>query len=42
VNAWLEHIKSKENKLEDYRNRSLKLRNLKADKDYRDKIKECL
>ncbi|WP_022670561.1 hypothetical protein [Hippea alviniae] len=42
VNSWLEHIKSKENKLEEYKERSLKLRALKTEENYKDKIKDCL
>ncbi len=42
VNSWLEHIKSKENKLEEYKERSVLLRKLKSEENYKEKIKECL
>ncbi|WP_025270300.1 hypothetical protein [Hippea sp. KM1] len=42
INSWLDHIKSKENKLQAYIERSQKLRALKAEEDYKDKLKGCL
>ncbi|AEA34072.1 hypothetical protein [Hippea maritima] len=42
VNGWLEHIKSKENKLEAYIERSKKLRTLKTEENYKEKLEGCL
>ncbi len=42
VNSWLEHIKSKENKIDKYIERSKLLRQLKTEESYKDKIENCL
>ena len=42
IENWLNHIKSKENKIDEYIERSKLLRELKATDNYKDKIKECL
>ncbi len=42
VNSWLEHIKSKENKVNEYIERSKLLRQLKTEENYKEKIKDCL
>ncbi len=42
VNSWLKHIKSKENKIDEYIERSKLLRQLKTEESYKDKIENCL